>query len=249
MVLKGKLGMLYRPSGLALETAQVVLEAKNVHGCNVAWGCTNRCKDCYIRWSKPGQIRFPQESPHSMVEKQLDGGLKTGGVFISFETDPLLPHNRINTIELVDVLRQRNIPVAVLSKVGFVPLSNIRHGMTIKSADEKFRIKFEPNTESIKTRINFLKFLHQEYDYTWVSDEPHPCPDIYKQNDLTFWKDISFVDFIIFGMWNYNPLARTEKARQYYSEAVPQFIDFCKEHGIRYHVKAETMNYIRKDNL
>lgn len=262
-----KLGMLYRPSGLALETAQAVFETVNVHACNVAWGCTNRCKDCYIRWSKPGKIRFPKDEPRYMVEKQLDNGLKTDGVFISFNTDPLLQCNSVNTIKLVCFLKQREIPIAVLSKRGTVPIMGssflsvdnegvlykkirlIKHGMTIKSLDEKFRNKFEPRTMTITDRIRCLWDLHDEGEYTWVSDEPHPCPDIYKQDDYAFWESINFVDFIIFGKWNYNPLASTEKSREYYSKTVPQFIDFCKDHGIRYHVKAETMKFIRKDNL
>lgn len=261
----GKLGMLYRPSGLALETARAVFEAKNVHACNVAWGCTNRCKDCYIRYSKPGKIRFPKNEPAIMVGKQLDNGLKTDGVFISFETDPLLKCNYVNTIRLALVLKQKDIPVAILSKLDAVPIVGIsfhliknnlyekvfliRHGMTIKAIDESFRKKFESRAASIKNRIKQLRGLDNHGEYTWVSDEPHPCPDIYKQNDLAFWESISFVDFIIFGKWNYNPLSATERARQYYSEAVPQFIDFCKDHGIRYHVKAETMKFIKKDNL
>lgn len=239
-----KLGMLYRPSGLALETAHAVLEAENVHACNVAWGCTNRCKNCFIRWSKPGQIRFPKDQPRHMVEKQLDGGLKTDGVFVSFETDPLLACNFTNAVQLVNLLREKKIPVAMLSKMGAVDIPNIRNGITIKSSDERFRKEFEPNASSIAHRIKVLRMLKNNGEYTWVSDEPHPCPDIYKQDDRAFWESISFVDFIIFGKWNYNSLASTDKARDYYKSTVPRFIDFCKDYGIRCHVKAETMKFI-----
>lgn len=240
------LGSLYTPSGLALETAQHVLEAENVHACNIAWGCTNMCRDCYIRYSKPGHIRFPKDEPHKMVEEQLNNGLKTDGVFISFETDPLLACNFTNTMQLVNLLRKKNIPIAILSKMGAVDIPNIRNGITIKSSDERFRKEFEPNASSIDHRLKVLKKLKDNGEYTWVSDEPHPCPDIYKQDNYAFWESINFVDFIIFGMWNYNPLARTEEARRYYAETVPKFIDFCKEHGIRYHVKAKTMEFIEE---
>jgi len=250
------LGELYKPKGLALETASAVFQSENVHACNVAWGCTNCCKDCYIQYIKRGHIRYPKEKPGNLVEHQLKGGFKTDGVFISFNTDPLLQTNMINTVNLVMELRERCIPVAILSKMGHVPISSfnfwhkkidIRHGMTIKSGDEKFRMKFEPNAKPINFRITELRDLHLDGEYTWVSDEPHPCPALYKQNDQKFWESINFVDFIIFGKWNYNKLASTPESRDYYSETVPKFIDFCNDHGIRYHVKSETMDFIKKE--
>lgn len=241
---KMALGSLYAPSGLALETAQQVLEIKNPMACNIAWGCTNRCNGCYIRYSKPGYIRFPKDEPCKMIEAQLNKGLKTDGVFISFETDPLLACNFTNTVQLVNLLRKKNIPIAILSKMGAVDIPDVKNGITIKSSDERFRKEFEPNASSIAHRIKVLRMLKNNGEYAWVSDEPHPCPDIYKQDDRAFWESISFVDFIIFGKWNYNSLASTDKARDYYKSAVTRFIDFCKDYGIRGHVKAETMKFI-----
>lgn len=248
------LGELYKPKGLALETAQQVLEAKNIHSCNMAWGCTNMCRDCYIRYSKPGQIRYPKIEPHVLVKKQLDNGLKTKGVFISFNTDPLLQGNLLNATKLVVLLREYNVPVAVLSKMGAVPVRSInlnhkkcgiRHGMTLKSHEKYFQMKFEPKAMSINDRLRILRLLNSAGEKIWVSDEPHPCPAIYKQDDRAFWECINFVDFIIFGKWNYNHLAATEAARKYYADTIPKFIDFCKDYGIRYHIKEDTMKFIR----
>jgi len=269
------LGELYKPKGLALETAQQVFESEDVHALNIAWGCTNRCTDCFIRYIKPGEIRFPKNDPCSLVRKQLDDGLETDGVFISFNTDPLLQCNLLNTVKVTCLLRERNIPVAILSKMGVVPVAGstyehigsnngskldihtnwnfikkirgIKHGMTIKSLDESFRKTHEPNAISISERIKILRVAHAEGEYTWVSDEPHPCPAIHKQNDQEFWESINFVDFIIYGKWNYNASASTPESRDYYSENVPKFIDFCNDYGIRYHVKSETMNFINKE--
>lgn len=249
------LGELYHPSGLALETAQQVFESKKVHAVNVAWGCTNCCKDCYIRYIKPGQIRYPKVEPCKLVEQQLKSGLKTKGVFISFETDPLLQQNNLlNTVKLIVLLREYDIPVAILSKMGAVPVRGIdfwtkkpgiRHGMTLKSHEKYFQVKFEPKAMSIDDRLRILRLLHSAGEYTFVSDEPHPCPAIYKQDDREFWECFNFVDFIIFGMWNYNPLSRTEEARKYYADTVPKFKDFCKDYGIRYHIKEKTMEFIK----
>ena len=240
------LGQLYQPKGLAYETAKQVLEAENIHSCNVAWGCTNCCTDCYIRYIKPGEIRYPKVEPCKLVEHQLRSGFETDGVFISFETDPLLQqYNLLNTTNLVLLLRRHNIPVAVLSKMGVVPFPDVRHGVTLKSHEEEFRKKFEPNALPINDRITALRIMNNSGNFTWVSDEPHPCPAIYKQDDREFWESINFVDFIIFGRWNYNPLSRTEKAHRYYADTVPMFIDFCKDYGIRYHVKETTMKFIK----
>lgn len=269
------LGEIYEPTGLAFETAQQVFEADNIHALNVAWGCTNKCTDCFIRYSKPGMIRFPKEDTCSLVKKQLDNGLETDGVFISFNTDPLLQSNLLNTVKITCMLRERKIPVAILSKMGVVPVAGstqvhtennnglkldistnwdfiervhgIKHGMTIKSLDESFRKTHEPNAMSINERIKILRVAHNNDEYTWISDEPHPCPAIHKQNDQKFWESINFVDFIIFGKWNYNKKASTPESRDYYSETVPKFIDFCNDHGIRYHVKSETMDFIKKE--
>ena len=82
-----------------------------------------------------------------------------------------------------------------------------------------------------------------------MSMEPWPVQDIYPYdiNDIKeFWEDLAHdcVDFIVFGKWNYDPRSRTEKARQEYAEIIPQFIDFCNDHGIRYHVKSDTLDFI-----
>ncbi|KPL02066.1 MAG: hypothetical protein AMJ90_06905 [candidate division Zixibacteria bacterium SM23_73_2] len=242
------LGRLYKPKGRALETAQQVLQINNPMAVNVAWGCTNRCQDCYIRYIKTGHIRYPKTEPFKLVEQQFKSGLKPDGVFISFETDPLLQqHNLLNTFKLVSFLKQNNIPVAVLSKMGVIPVSGVRHGVTLKSHEEKFRKKFEPNALSIEERIRPLRVVHNDGEYTWVSDEPHPCPAIYKQDDYVFWEYINFVDFIIFGMWNYNSLAKTEEAREYYADTIIKFKDFCKDYGIRYWIKNDTLKFITKE--
>lgn len=242
-----KLASLYKPSGLALETAQQVLETKNVHALNVAWGCTNMCTNCYIRYSKPGQIRYPKIEPHILVKKQLDNGLKTKGVFVSFNTDPLLQSNLLNTTKLIVLLREYNVTVAVLSKMGAIPIrGGIKHGMTLKSHEKYFQIKFEPKAMSFNNRLSILQLLHREGEFTWVSDEPHPCPAIHRQDDRAFWECINFVDFIIFGRWRYNKLAATKKACKYYADTVVKFKDFCKDYGIRYHIKDDTMKFIKK---
>lgn len=82
------LGELYRPKGLALETAQAVLEIENPFALNPAWGCPNGCKyPCHNHLRTKGTVRFPERHPMNPVENQMLRGLHPDGVFMSFRTD------------------------------------------------------------------------------------------------------------------------------------------------------------------
>jgi len=243
------LGELYKPKGLALETAQAVLETENAYAVNVAVGCTNKCLYCYVpkflrkSTDKCCLIRLPKNNPADLVKCQLDKGLKPDGVFLSFLTDPLLPENRQATYEVSMALWQAQVKkIAVLSKINTTERAFIRHGMTIVSLDNKFHKSFEPNTTSPLQRLKMLELWKAAFNsYVWVSMEPYPPSEIYKQNFETLLEQLSFVDFIVFGMWNYDARARTEKAKQEYAENIAVLQDFCKQNTIRFHVKSDTL--------
>lgn len=256
------LGELYRPLGLALETACAVLETDNVYACNVGLGCPNGCEYCFgplmTRKSREAwlHLRLPKDTPFNLVRNQLAKayeknplsmlGLK--GFFVSFLTDPFLPQNRQNTNELVDWLQRAEYPskIATLSKLGISdnPSGIIRHGISIVSLDEEFRKKFEPNTLPLKNRLRLL-CLAKANSYSWASVEPYPCSEIWKQplepllEELKFWG----VDLILFGKWNYDSRARTEEARIEYAQNISVLEDFCKGNQIRLHVKSDTMRF------
>lgn len=254
------LGELYTPSGLAFETAKTVLEVENPHAVNIALGCTNGCLYCYgPRASHQGHkyhaVRMPKDTPLNLVKKQLKKGLEPEGVFISFLTDPYLPQLREQTEELVNYLLHWEdehgllVETATLSKLGISDFSHNRNGITIVSPYKGFTEKYEPNVPSPQERIKLLDRAVVDGEYSWASMEPFPVQDIYPY-DMTeierFWDDLAHkdIDFIVFGKWNYDKRANTEKARQEYAEIVPRFIDFCKTYGIRYHIKTDTINFI-----
>lgn len=248
------LGELYTPSGLALETAKAVLGVDNPHAVNVALGCPNECSYCYgPRASRQGKekyhgvLRHPKFEPFILIRNQLAKGLKTEGVFASFLTDPYLPELSKETDRLVYfLLEEKNIKTATLSKLGVSPYFGNMNGITIVSPYKGFSEKHEPGVPSPKERILILKEIRPHY--TWVSMEPWPVSDIYPYtiDDIwNFWEDLNFVDFIIFGKWNYDKRARTEKARKEYAEIVPLFEEFCHDYGIQYHVKSDTRSFIR----
>ncbi len=238
------LGELYKPKGKALETARAVLECENVYSVNVAWGCRLGCKyPCYNWFRTKGKMTFPKEPVVDLVRKQLEKGLepKPEGIFISFGTEPLLTENVGSTIAVVNLLRDYGIRVAVLSKIGTVDIDDfeIRHGATIVSFANAFSRTYEPKALDPLIRRQELICASEMGNYTWGSIEPYPCPAIFKQYLKPFLEQLNFVDFMIFGKWNYDDRANTPEAKQFYVEAAETFIDFCKAHGIRYHVKSD----------
>lgn len=241
------LGELYYPKGKAKETASKVLDVKEPMACNTAYGCLNKCNYCFIRYIKKGQIRLPKDLPINLVKKQLENGLKPKGVFLSFTTDPFLKENANNTDNLIGLLLENKIKVATLSKVGvpkFEYLRRTRTGMTIVSDNEEFRKKFEPNAITINIRIRALKTIHDMGGFTWVSLEPYPTPAIWKQDIEKVLDKINFVDFMVFGKFNYDHRASTPEAKIFYRDMVKIFEDYCKIYHIHYWVKSDTRQFI-----
>lgn len=239
------LGELYYPRGRAKETAQQILEVTNPMAINVAMGCKNGCRYCYggraffkSDWTN---MRLPEQDPLDMVKKQ---NLMPEGVFLSFATDPFLRKNRENTLKLLDYFKERNIPTATLSKVDVPDIKGNRNGMTIVSTDEKFNLVWEPKVPLSSERIRKLKANHEEGEYTWVSLEPFPCPEIWEQDLIELLEKIKFVDFIIFGKWHYDRRASKKEAINFYREKATEFMDYCEIHKIRYWIKKEVKKYL-----
>lgn len=242
------LGELYKPHGLARETAQQVLEVEEPYAVNVAWGCSNGCLYCY--GPKVGkqnreswiEMRPPLHPPAELVGRQLFfKNLKPNGVFTSFMTDPFLNKNKFYTEELLVLLAQEySIEVATCSKMGVSSLNNcVRHGMTIVSLDDDFWRKWEPNTLHPTWRIKKLEEKH----FKWISMEPYPPSTIWKQDLKQLLEEIKFVNLILFGKWNYDPRANTAKAKEDYRENIQVLRDFCKSNNIRYHIKSDTLKF------
>lgn len=246
------LGELYKPSGKAREHAQAVLEVRGPCAVNVALCCPLGCSYCYVpgatRQSRESamQVRYPKADPAELVERQLNRGLKPDGVLMSFLTEPLLPSVRKSTERLALMFVARGIPTAVSSKIGVVSVPGVRNGMTIVSLDEGFWKRYEPRAPPPHKRVRMLRGAHDRGEYTWVAMEPCPCSAIWKQDVLGVLGELCFVDFIIMGKWNYDQRANTEEARGEYSEIVSKFSDFCKSNGIRYHIKSDTLDFIRR---
>lgn len=251
------LGQLYKPKGKALDTARAVLECNDVYACNIAKGCTNQCSYCWLQKppysQKPGKMKFPKRPPVEYAREQIEKGLKPEGVLISFLTDPFLGVNKNHSENLICFLLDQGMKVATLSKSGAVGGSldiydsgDLRTGLSIASLDNDFRIEHEAHTSTIGCRLSILKDLKEFGYYVWVSIEPYPTPDIWKQDLIELLKELSFADFLLFGKWNYDWRAENLAARIFYRDMVNQFTGFCKEHKIRHFVKPDTLKFIER---
>ena len=244
------LGELYKPSGLAREQAQAVLEVEKPYAVNVAWGCSNKCLYCYGplvgRQSRETWkiVRHPKKDSVELVRKQLAKGIDPQGVFISFETDPFLEENRQTTEPLIGLLLEQGIRVATSSKVGASKHRGVRHGMTVVSLDEEFCTKWEPNAPSPELRIKELRKCHDRGDSTWFSLEPCPPPTIWEQDIKELLRAISFANLIIKGRWQYDKRASSEEAKKAYVRIMGEVADFCKSRKIRLHIKSETKEFL-----
>jgi DNA repair photolyase len=182
---------------------------------------------------------------------------KINFVHLSFMTDPFMydavnrrtiPWIKDMTLKIIRRLNEEDIKVTVLTK-GLL-LAELKkkkyhedneYGITLTSMDSKFHERFEPYSITPKRRLNALKRLHDAGLKTWVSIEPYPTPNIVKQNLDNILQEISFVDKIIFGKWNYSPLVNGyETSKKFYTQASDTVIQFCKMNNIQYHIKEGT---------
>lgn len=236
------------------------------YGLNVAEGCSHGCtypcyammlkKRCgiinnYAEWRTPKIV----ENAMELLEKEIPKHKKNiKYVFMCFATDPFMYKQK----EIIDLslkvikrLSNDNIKAVTISK-GIYPqeLANTdiygidnEYGSTIISLSEDFRKKHEPFAAPIKERIKSLKYLHDRGFKTWVSMEPYPTPNFIDQNIEEILNEISFVDKIVFGKWNYNGMTSYfRNYKNFYNDSAYKVIKFCKQNGIECHIKEKTIS-------
>jgi len=229
----------------------------HVQGCS--HGCTYPCyaymmakrfgrAKSYEDWCNPKLVINAKELLIKEIPKYKN---KIDSVHLCFTTDPFMyGYSEITSmsIELIKILNSNNIKCTALTK-GFLPRElaylskENEYGITLVSLNEQFRNKFEPYSSPISDRIESLKYLHDKGFKTWVSIEPYPTPNIVEQDLITLLDSIKFVDKIIFGRMNYNPLVTKYKNhKEYYNLLSNQVIEFCTTNKIDYHIKNGTIS-------
>lgn len=242
------LGRMYVPSGLALETARVVLGVEEPYAINVAMGCSNGCPHCYgpnafkhkdwtnVRCATLKNLRFIRKD----IEKY-----KPEGVFLCFSTDPFIDINAHHTMFLAGALTGANIKYATLSKMAYSGCwddANHMVGKTLVAFRNEYWKKHEPNADAPTMRLVSLK----KAEHPWISCEPFPVPAIFEQNTqeyLSMIKDIK-PELIVFGKWNYDKRANTKEAKVFYQITIAAFREFCERNKIKLHVKSDTLKFI-----
>jgi DNA repair photolyase len=178
-------------------------------------------------------------------------------IHLSFMTDPFM-YDAVNihnfpwveelTLRIIERVNKEGLKVTVLTK-GLCPetLTTPKYdkgnefGITLVSVDDDFHRRFEPFSAPPLERISALERLHDQGLKTWVSLEPYPTPNIVKQNLSDILAEVSFVDKIVFGKWNYSSLASGYPQNEvFYRERADEVIRFAKENDMVYHIKDGT---------
>ena len=223
------------------------------HGCNFpcyAFSMAKRFGNVknYNDWIEPKIVSNALKLLDNEIPKYKN---KIKTVQLSFTTDPFMYKQKdiINlSIDIINRLNQDSIKCVCLTK-GIIPKKALKtakyneYGITLVSLDESFRKKYEPNTAKYRERIKSLELMHNNGFKTWVSIEPYPTPNIINQNIEGILNEISFVDYIVFGRWNYNKLISEFKDnKKYYNECAKKVKKFCKKYKIKLHIKKGTID-------
>jgi len=230
------------------------------HGCNFpcyAYMMARRFGKVhsYKEWVQPKLVKNALELLDKEIPKYRN---EIKFVHLCFTTDPFMhKHPEISnmSLKIINKLSSNGIRCTVLTK-GIYPkeLTNItkygknnEYGITLVSLDNNFKKEFEPGSSPYLDRINSLKTLHKAGLKTWVSMEPYPTPNLVKQNLLKVLEKISFADNIIFGKLNYNCYSsKFPNNEQFYENCAEIVEGFCKERGIKCHIKYGTK---KRDNI
>lgn len=239
----------------------------HVEGC--AHGCLYPCyammlkKRCgkvknYQEWIQPKIVGNALELLESELPRLRN---KIDHVFLCFATDPFMyqvKEVQDLTLKIIERLNKDGIRVVSISK-GVYPAelikkdkygANSEYGSTIVSLSENFRKKYEPYAAPIKERIKALKRLHDVGLKTWVSIEPYPTPNIIKQDIKEILEEVSFVDKVVFGKWNYyNLIGYFKDYRSFYNKTAQEVVDFCEHKGIGVHIKEGTFSLEKNQKI
>lgn len=232
----------------------------HVEGC--AHGCTYPCyammmkKRCgaiseYDDWIRPKIVKNALELLRAELVRLKH---KIKEVFLCFATDPFM-YNVGNvqelTLEILKELNRHDVKAVLISK-GVYPAELLRekqysseneYGVTVVSLSEDFRRCYEPFAAPVHSRISALRRLHNAGLKTWVSMEPYPTPNILRQDIMELLREVSFVDRIVFGKWNYNgKTGGFRGSQQFYDSMAMQVMKFCRENDIKVRFKTGTLS-------
>ena len=181
------MSIIYRPTGMAREYSPYAL--------NIYMGCSHRCKYCYAPHTlqRTNDSYFGRPEPRkniiSLLKKDLQKNVYTEQVLLSFVGDCYCDSadNGETVSEVLKLLNEYNVPVAVLSKGGKKMLRDleiyksfgdrITVGTTLTFFDEEKSKEWEPFASLPSERLETLKILHDNGIKTFASFEPTIEPE------------------------------------------------------------------------
>jgi DNA repair photolyase len=213
--------IIYEPKGKAREYSPYAL--------NIYKGCDHNCDYCYVKlmeYQNQSTDPIPRSNLVENLKRELKRNTISKQVLLCFTGDPYckaeMTYNK--TREVLELLNQHNVPVAILSKGGnrilkdldlFKKFKNIKIGATLTLTDNDQSKKHEPGASLPEERMNVLKTLYKEGIRTWVSFEP--VIDV-NQTFQLFEKTKNYIDEYQIGKMNhYNTNINWQKFGDYIS--------------------------------
>ena len=182
------MSIIYQPRGRAREYSPYAL--------NIYMGCTHKCKYCYAPSciQKAREQYYESPAPRKNIVETLKKEFSKGisikeQVLLSFVGDVYCEtlDNNETTREVLEILLQNKVPVAVLTKGGERCLKDIdlfkkfgKHiqiGTTLTFDNDKDSLEWESGAALPEERIETLRELKREGIKTFASFEPVIVPD------------------------------------------------------------------------
>jgi DNA repair photolyase len=195
----------------------------------------------YTQWRRPRIVGNALE----LLDRELKRRrVLPPEVHLCLTTDPFMvghPEVGAMSLAIIERLNRSGIPCSVLTK-GRLPaeLADDRrfpcdntHGISLVSLDEGFRREWEPVAAPYAERIAALQRLHDAGCRTLAHIEPYPTPRIIEQDLAEILAEVTFVDHIFFGGWNYSSRVSEDGATEaFYRRQRRIMRQFCAQHGI-----------------
>lgn len=184
------MSIIYAPKGRAREYSPLAL--------NIYMGCTHRCKYCYAPncIQKNREEYYKEPAPRKDIVKNLEKELRKIGVgkikeqvLLSFVGDVYCKtsDNNKTTREVLQLLLEYKVPVAILTKGGTRVLkdidmfkkfkNHIQIGTTLTFDNKVDSLQWESGAAIPNERYVMLRELHKNGIKTFVSFEPVIVPE------------------------------------------------------------------------
>lgn len=229
---------IYSPKGRAREYSPKAL--------NIYLRCTHGCDYCYCKRLRGTNFFGVPEPRNGIVEslkKELDNKKVTEQTLLSFMGDVYCETSDNNkaTRDCLEVLLEKKVPVAILTKGGNRPLKDIdlfkrfddhiQVGTTLTFSKDEDSQKYEPGAALPEERLSMLENLHHEGIRTFVSFEPVIDPE---QAIEMIVNSLDFVDVYKIGkINNYKGIDQSIDWTKFLEEA----IDILRSNDKAFYVK------------